>query len=207
MGWLGWVDGIAEGMIMSPEELRKISLKYMGSTAAADYTSYEGKALASKRIQDRTYAFESLILCNARWPMTQNDGPAIASQILSAVTGKDVDEEKLEKIGERNFNQQRAILLRQGWGGREGDRLLDYHHNEPIQYLRFDRECKVPDEKGEVGSRKGKVIDREEFEKMKSEYYKLRGWDADSGLQTKSKLKELELEDVAADLEGRGLLK
>jgi aldehyde:ferredoxin oxidoreductase len=41
---------------------------------------------------------------------------------------------------------------------------------------------------------------------MKSEYYRLRGWDADSGLQTRVKLQELELEDVAIELAKRGLV-
>jgi aldehyde:ferredoxin oxidoreductase len=42
---------------------------------------------------------------------------------------------------------------------------------------------------------------------MKSEYYELRGWDVESGLPTKAKLKELGLGDVATDLGRRGLLK
>ena len=211
MGWLAWVDGM-KGASLSFEMVRNIAHKYWGSMEAADYSSYEGKALASKRIQDRTYALESLILCNARWPMLHNpnqqiSGPAIASQIVSAVTGLELDEEGLEKIGERVFNLQRAILVRQGWSGRDGDRLLDYHHEEPIQYLRFNRECKVPGRNDEVASRKGAVIDRGEFEKMKNEYYELRGWDVASGLQTKAKLKGLNLEDIAGDMEKRGLIK
>ncbi len=56
-------------------------------------------------------------------------------------------------------------------------------------------------------SRKGAVVERNRFEKMKSEYYKLRGWDVNSGLQNKTKLKELQLEDIANDLEERELLK
>ena len=207
LGWLGWADGIMGGMSLSGEDLKKYAEKYWGSTAAADYTSYEGKALASKRIQDRTYIVESLVLCSGPWPMSRVDGPALMSQILSAVTGKEIAEEWLEMTGERIFNMTRAVMLRQGWGGREGDRLLDYHHEEPIQYLRFDRECKVPGKDGEVASRKGTVIDREEFEKMKSEYYELRGWDVESGLPTTGKLEDIQLKDVAADLAGRGLLR
>jgi aldehyde:ferredoxin oxidoreductase len=42
---------------------------------------------------------------------------------------------------------------------------------------------------------------------MKSDYYELRGWDVESGLPTRAKLEELKLNDVAADLEERGLLK
>ena len=114
---------------------------------------------------------------------------------------------ELERIGERIFNLQRAALLRDGWGGRSGDSLLDYHHEEPLQYSRFDRECKVPGKNGTVGSRKGMVIDRNEFEKMKDEFYQWRGWDVTTGLPTGEKLRELQLEDVAGDLSTRGLLK
>ena len=42
---------------------------------------------------------------------------------------------------------------------------------------------------------------------MKDEYYKLRGWDVESGLQTKTKLKELGLDDITRDLEERNLLR
>ena len=44
------------------------------------------------------------------------------------------------------------------------------------------------------------------FESMKDEYYQLRGWDVATGLQTKAKLEELELHDIAKDLGQRGLM-
>ena len=50
-------------------------------------------------------------------------------------------------------------------------------------------------------------LDRTEFEKMKDEYYGLRGWDRASGLPTRTKMLGLELEDIADALEIRGLLK
>ncbi len=64
----------------------------------------------------------------------------------------------------------------------------------------------VPGRNGQAVSRKGARIEREDFEKLKSEYYELRGWDVTNGLPTKARLGELELVDVADDLEGRGLL-
>jgi aldehyde:ferredoxin oxidoreductase len=209
MSWLGWEAGETGPMSLAPEALRENAAKYWGGAAAADYSSYEGKALASRRIQDRTYAFESIVLCNARWPMTRNNanGPGLAAEIVSAITGRDMDEMELEKTGERIFNMQRAVSLLQGWGGREGDALLDFYHKEPIQYLRYDRECKVPGKDGAVASRKGKVIERAEFEKMKDEYYRLRGWDETSGLQTDAGMDALGLGDVAKVLAGKGLLR
>ena len=63
----------------------------------------------------------------------------------------------------------------------------------------------VPGKNGEAISRKGLVTDREEFERMKDEYYQLRGWDPDTGLQTNSKLRELGLDDIAQELDTKGL--
>jgi aldehyde:ferredoxin oxidoreductase len=67
-------------------------------------------------------------------------------------------------------------------------------------------ECLVPGIDGEVTSRKGEVVDREKFEEMKTEYYRLRGWDADTGHLTKEGLGELRLSDVADELEKQRLL-
>jgi aldehyde:ferredoxin oxidoreductase len=41
---------------------------------------------------------------------------------------------------------------------------------------------------------------------MKDEYYQLRQWDIATGLQTRAKLAELGLKDIAQDLEQRGLI-
>jgi aldehyde:ferredoxin oxidoreductase len=51
------------------------------------------------------------------------------------------------------------------------------------------------------------TVDRDEFEKMKGEYYGIRGWDVESGLQTRKSLEDLDLKDVADGLEEAGLLR
>ena len=63
----------------------------------------------------------------------------------------------------------------------------------------------VPGKDGEPITKKGTVVDREKFAQMLSEYYELRGWDS-SGLQTKQKLAELDLEDITEGLAQRGLI-
>ncbi len=63
----------------------------------------------------------------------------------------------------------------------------------------------VPGKDGEIIYREGKVFDREEFAQMLKEYYELRGWDK-TGLQTKQKLVELDLADIAQGLAQRGLV-
>jgi aldehyde:ferredoxin oxidoreductase len=51
------------------------------------------------------------------------------------------------------------------------------------------------------------VVDREEFEGMKDEFYALRGWDVKTGLQKKATLENLDLADVASMMEAEGLLR
>jgi aldehyde:ferredoxin oxidoreductase len=215
MMWVGMGDS-KPGEILTIENFRKVAGIIWGNAVAADFSTYEGKALAACKLQDRVFAKESLILCDLRWTMSLpwryiGDGPTpvTETEIYSAITGKEIDEAGLFKMGERNFNLQRAVLLRQGWPGREGDRLMDHFHTRPLQQgeLFFDADCLAPGKDGEIISKVGAVVDRDEFEKMKSEYYEYRGWDVATGLPTKAKLEELNLNDVAADLEGRGLLK
>ena len=211
--WCNWTRK-TEDAFLSFKDFQNIGRNFWGGAAASDYSTYEGKALAAKKIQDRTHAKESFILCDFLWPIIwvrfANDhtgDPAMESRLLSAITGKEIDETGLSKIGERIFNLQRAILLRQGWGGRQGDRLLDYLHDEPLEMVFFNPDCIVPGKNGEIVSRKGAKVDRKDFENLKSEYYTLRGWDVPSGLPTEKKLKELGLADIAADLKSRNLLR
>jgi aldehyde:ferredoxin oxidoreductase len=211
--WVNWHNGLADGFLSS-EIFRDIAERHWGGAAAADLTTYEGKALAAKMIQDYGYVKESLILCDATWPIYQvrdidrSIGNAtLESRIASAITGRVLDEAALLEIGERVFNLQRAILLRDGWGGTKGDTLLDYLHEEPLEEVYWSAECLVPGKNGQVASRKGAIVDKADFETLKEEYYSLRGWDAASGLPTGADLAKLGLDDVAADLKDRGLLK
>jgi len=211
--WLNWAQG-QEGAFLSYGDFRVVAEKFWGGAAAADFSTYNGKALAAKKIQDRAYAKESLILCDFLWPIIwvrfaedHTGDPAMESRVLSAITGADIDEAGLNKIGERIYNLQRAVLLRQGWGCRQGDRLLEYLHEEPLQDVFFNPDCLVPGKNGEIVSRHGARIERADFEKLKSEYYELRGWEVNSGLPTEARLRDLGLDDVAADLKQRDLLR
>jgi len=211
--WHNWRQGWRDAFL-STEVFQNIAEKYWGSASAGDLSVIVGKALAAKKIQDYGYIKESLIVCDLVWPIYQVRNvdkdiglSTLESQIVSAITGRQLDEGELMKTGERNFNLQRAVLLRQGWGGREGDVLMDYLFKEPLERAFFDPECRVPGADGKTVSKKGVILNRGEFERLKDEYYALRGWDVESGLQTETKLRELELADIASDLKERGLLR
>lgn len=209
--WMNWTRGEEPGFLTTKDFIN-VARNFWGGEIVADFTTPEGKALAARKIQDRTYAKESLILCDFLWPVVwvrfaddHTGDPSLESKVFSAITGRQIDEAGLNRIGERIFNLQRAIFLRQGWPGREGDKLLDYMHDEPLETTFFNADCVVPGKNGEITSRKGAKIDRKVFEDLKNEYYALRGWDIESGLPTEKGLKELGLADVAADLKSRGL--
>jgi aldehyde:ferredoxin oxidoreductase len=210
-----WVDRAGKHPEnVSLEDTYVVAEKFFGGRAAADFSTYEGKALAAKKIQDRVYAKESLILCDFMWPILWTydteyhvGDPTLESQIFSAVTGRETDEEGLNKLGERICNLNRAVRLREGWGGRQGDRLLDAFYEIPLDKERSNPDALLPGKEGKIISRKGVVLEMEKFENLKSEYYKLRGWDVTNGLLTSNKLEEVGLMDLADDLRKRGLLK
>ena len=210
--WLMWVYR-QEDAFVSNDVYRAVSKRLFGSEEAVDFTSYGGKALAAKMIQDRECAKDCLILCSYLFPIMFSRNtpdhvgdPSIESQLLSAVTGYGIDEDGLYGIGERIFNLQRAILTREGHKGREHDRISDYNFTKPLKFDLHNPELLSPGEGDDVVSKKGAILDREKFEQLKDEYYGLRGWDVGTGLQTKVKLEELGLGDIADDLKSRGLL-
>lgn len=210
--WLMWVYK-QDGAFVSNDVLRAIGKRLLGSEEAVDFTSYDGKALAAKMIQDRECAKDSLILCSYLFPImfSRNSAdhvgdPTVESKILSAVTGGDIDEDDLYRIGERIFNLQRAILAREGHRGRGCDKISEYNYTKPLKFDLHNPELLSPGKGDEVVSKKGAVLDREKFEQVKDEYYSLRGWDVGTGLQTRAKLEELGLGDIVEDLERRGLL-
>ncbi len=213
--WVDWANK-KENAYFSSEVFRKYAKRIWGSEEAADFTSMDGIALASKKARDRAYVKESLILCDLSWMsiwadyFTRHiDQPALEWQIFSAVTGIDVDEAGLNRLGERNVNIQRAILLRQGWDGRNDDQMMDYYFTQPLKKreLFCDPECIVPGKDGEIVCVEGRTFDRHDFEKLKDDYYELRGWDVETGLPKAATLRDFGLEDVAMDLGKRGLLK
>ncbi|MAF34109.1 MAG: hypothetical protein CL941_09205 [Desulfobacter sp.] len=206
-------DTLLKNNYMTSEVIRAISKKFWGDEIAADFSTFEGKALSAVKIQDRQYAKESLILCDFSWPITHSPitddhvgDPALESQVCSAVTGMDMDKTDLDKFGQRIFNLQRAVLAREGRTGRASDTIEEFNFTIPLKAEFGNPDCIVPGRNGEVFSRKGMVLDRQKFEKIKDEYYAIRGWDVSTGLQTKTKLEELGLDDIAETLQHEDLL-
>jgi len=205
--WKRWVRGL-EGAYTSYDMLRDIGRRFWGSELAFDFSTYEGKAVAAKRIQDRIHAIECLILCGQYYPhtKTREGDPTIESKLYSAVTGNETDEEGLNRIGERVFNLERAVLAREDPQRKKVDEIPEFNFTVALEGEVLNTELLVPGKNGKPITKRGTVVDKEKFTKMLGEYYELRGWDKSSGLQTKQKLAELDLENIAKELAQRGLV-
>ncbi len=209
--WSDFATG-KPGAYLNGEVMRAIGRRFWGGEQAVDFSTYDGKALAARIVQDRAYSSDCLVLCLWMFPISDSEytedhvgDPAIESRLLSAIVGKPFSEQDLDRVGERIANLQRAVLLREGGRGRQTDNLAQFYFTTPLKNDWTVKECLVPGKNGEVLSRKGQVLDRQKFEDMKSQFYALRGWDVPSGLPTVAGLRALGLADVAADLASRGL--
>lgn len=195
---------------VSADVYRAAAAKFWRHDKAWDLNTHEGKAMAATCIIDRTYVKDSLGLCDSCWPLmfshhTEDKvGDAtLEARTFNAVTGKNLDEDALLKFGETIFNQQRAILLREGWDPKNDDTIADFNFTDPVQTVFMNTDVLVPGEGDTVLSRKGQTLDREAFQEMRDEFYRLRGWDPETGYPGAEKLQELGLEDI---LEGRATL-
>ena len=178
-----------------------IARTFWGSEAAGDLSSYDGKALAARNIQNRTYLKDSLGLCDSGWPICYSfnspDGvgdPELETRLFSAVTGVAGDE--LVGCAERICTQQRAILLREGRKIPEADYPLEFNFTQPLQTDSHGQPVIVPGPGDEVVSASGKMLDRGKFTSMLKEYYRLRGWDEATGLPQPETLHRLDLDDL-----------
>ena len=198
---------------VTSEVFRAAATKYWGHEKAWDLNTHEGKAMAAAKIIDRTYVKDSLLLCDSCWPIMVSwntpdhvGDPELESRIFSAVTGIETDEAGLNQYGERIFNLQRGILLREGRRSKEDDVPEEFNFTVPVETVFMNPDVIVPGSGEEVLSRKGQTLDRNVFEKMRKEFYELRGWDTESGLQKLETLERLGMPDLVEDLKRIGLI-
>jgi aldehyde:ferredoxin oxidoreductase len=199
-------------LYVTTEVLRNIAEKFWGGEKAVDFSTWEGKALAGAKVQDRQFTKESLILCDFAWPVYDSavsedhvGDPNLESRLLSAVTGMEIDQSGLDHIAQRLFALNRAILLREGRKGREDDVLPEFlfiEREEPPMdvFALHNPELYLPGAGDAIVSRKGKALSKHDFELMLDDYYAIRGWDVKTGYPTEDTLRALDLDEVVPDL-------
>ncbi len=145
-----------------------ISPEVLGLPEKIDPLDYEGKAKWVKAFQDFTCVVNSTVACLFN---TFALGAADYAELLSPITGWELTEEEVMKIGERIYNLERWIMHYYGFSSKD-DVLPKRLLQEPLP----------------EGPAKGETVD---LERMLKEYYKIRGWE--EGVPTLEKLRELEI--------------
>lgn len=207
--WALWLKTEGKGSYVSTQVLRSIAERFWGGAQAVDFSTLAGKARAAKIIQDRQFAKECLVLCDLVWPVLDDAStrdhvgdPELESRLFSAVTGLDMNEQDLSHIGERVFNLNRAIQLRDGRKGREDDVLSDTYFIARVEppadiFDLYNPERLLPGKGDELIPYQMKAVERDKAQQLMDEYYELRGWDVQTGILKKEKLQQLfEREDA-----------
>jgi aldehyde:ferredoxin oxidoreductase len=115
--------------------------------------------------------------------ITKNAAQEISS-LTSAITGMDLNVERLMRIGRQVHNIEKAFNTIHGGFYRKDDYPPKRFWEEPVK----------------SGPYKGEHIDHNTWDKMLDEYYELQGWNQKTGLQKKEILEELNLHSVAQRL-------
>jgi aldehyde:ferredoxin oxidoreductase len=147
-----------------------ISPEVLGIPQKLDPFTNDGKAAWTRAFQDLTAAIDAAGIClfTSLAPMGASDYAAM----VSAVTGMEINEQELMRIGERIWTVQKLFNMKVGYN-KSDDTLPKRLLTEPLK----------------EGEPTGRVWEREP---LLDEYYAARGWDTD-GKPTPAKLAELSL--------------
>ena len=164
---------------------------------------YEGIEDQVEWVQRHMCLKNSLLMCNFSaqpnyfFHPPEMDVRILETKLYSSVTGVEMDSESLWKTGERILNLRRAIMVKREGRTRKEDTFLDSFFDrtfDDVQYGHY----------GDINY--STYIDRKKFEAVKDRYYKLSGWDVETGRPNRDKLEELDMKDVADELEKEGKL-
>jgi len=111
------------------------------------------------------------------------EGPSLDYHLFVLGTGTEWTEEDFERAAERVYTQERALCVRH-WGR---DRKMD---ESVLPAFEYEENWVNP-----ILDKKH-ALDREQFLPVMDDYYRLLGWDVETGWPTEERLAELGLADI-----------
>jgi len=115
--------------------------------------------------------------------------PPMLGQLVEAALGIEMPTGKWIEVADRVAALERAYNAREGLT-REHDTLPARLLEDPVR----------------SGPNKGQVVSRKELESMKDDFYQSMGWGINTGVPSTERLRSLQLEDVAENLQNVGIL-
>jgi len=185
------------------DQMRAISAKVYGTPASLDPLSgYEGKAVAAFYHDRRSVMKDSLPTDDQVFPLIYSvtsedrffrvrdvlglgdvEGPSVDYQLFRLGTGTDWEEADFDRAAERIYTLERALTVRHWRRDRAMDEtvLAQFDYEENWQNPLLDQRH---------------ALDREAFRPVADEYYRLLGWDIQTGRPTRERLEALGLRGV-----------
>jgi aldehyde:ferredoxin oxidoreductase len=120
---------------------------------------------------------------------------ATSAELYHAATGLALSAEEYLRAGERVWNLQKTLNVREGFS-RKDDKFPKRWINEPVQ--RGEEEIHLKDYSGM------ERISSDKSEAILDRYYEERGWDVKKGIPTKEKMTDLGLGFASEDLDTSG---
>ncbi len=133
-----------------------------GGPVSSRFSSYEGKGRMVWWHEVLNAVCDSLGVCRFLSVFSSPRGLNYEqlSRLVALVTGIDLTPEELKAVGERVCSLERSMLVKDGISRRD-DTLPRRYFEEPVP----------------AGPCKGQIIEKDEFDGMLDEYYRLHGWD------------------------------
>ena len=180
----------AHGLRSGKDMVTQTSIGYSVSVQAGDHTSSAALPIDGRGSELRSILSDSGVYCNFT---TFTLAFAQIASFYQAVTGWELTKERwFSENALRILQLQRTVSLLGGpdaeWRSKQDD-TLPSRFWEPLP----------------SGPFKGESIDKNTFEKLKSEYYTTVGWN-EEGVPTSEILQKLDLKDVESKLKKEGLL-
>ncbi|MFP4588943.1 MAG: aldehyde ferredoxin oxidoreductase family protein [Candidatus Acetothermia bacterium] len=125
-----------------------------------DRFEYEGKGRLQKTFEDLRSFNNSLVMCSFTTAMVGENYPfPKVRDLFAAVTGRQIDKDKMFEIGERNYLLLRLLTGREGHTAEHDG--LPKRFTEPLP----------------EGGSEGEAIPEDKLDQMLKEYYEARGYD------------------------------
>jgi aldehyde:ferredoxin oxidoreductase len=158
-----------------------LSRKLFGVSTASEPDSYEGKAQLVIYYQRFHAVLEALGVCffSSNWMGPHMLGPEDYTLLYNLATGQNLTAEDLMTMGEKIHNMSKVFNMRHAGFSRQDDFPPERLLNEPT-----------------TGTQPGMRLDRTKWSAMLDEYYKLHGWDKETGQPKKETLLKLGLKEL-----------
>lgn len=166
-------------MGLTPEEIDRVFTKDSFDTGRLEKYGGEAEAL-----------YNTLGMCSValHWDYNPLRDIAWVSELYSALTGFNISPRDMLRAGERVYNLEKLINVREGFT-REDDAI-------PQAYLQnINTPLPAPEGDRYLTDWFGNRLNEKDLEAILDHYYEERGWDIKKGVPTKEKLVELGLEE------------